>query len=84
MHKMICLPGNRGEGGRQRVIYPVSSGRNERNGSIKFLIRLAMETWHFFFLLAYCLTGDRMTALACVSRERQVEWMSACVQGSRI
>lgn len=31
------------------MIYPVSSGRNEGHGPIKFLIRLAVETWYFLF-----------------------------------
>lgn len=43
----VCLATE--ENWQQRVIYPVSSWRYEGNGSIKFLIRLPVETWDFFF-----------------------------------
>lgn len=66
----VCLATE--ENWQQRVIYPVSSWRYEGNGSIKFLIRLPVETWDFFFLLAYCLTGDQMTVLARVSKSAKL------------
>lgn len=71
-----CLPGNRGEERHQRVINTVEL-RRRRVGTINFSLRLAVETWHFISA-AYCLTGDQMTALACVSKE-SANWVDVSV-----
>lgn len=71
-----CLPGNRGEERHQRVINTVEL-RRRRIGTINFSLRLAVETWHFISA-AYCLTGDQMTVLACVSKE-STNWVDVSV-----